>query len=164
VEFADEICGSFTEHLAQTAGDFLILRRDKLPAYQLAVVVDDAEQGVTEVVRGDDLLASTPRQIALGRALGYRQPSYFHVPLVLDAEGKRLAKREHSLSLARLRELGADPRSVVVWALASCGFAVDERVTAADGCNIFSMERLKREPVIVTENSLTSLVLRRSTD
>jgi glutamyl-tRNA synthetase len=79
------------------------------PAYQLAVVVDDAAMGVTQVVRGDDLIDSTPRQILLDRALGFVEPTFAHVPLVVMPDGSRLAKRDGSIKLATLRERGVDP-------------------------------------------------------
>ena len=87
-------------------GDFIVWRRDDVPAYQLAVVVDDAAMGITEVVRGADLLKSTARQILLFRALGLAVPDYFHCDLVRDEAGVRLAKRHDALSVRRLRELG----------------------------------------------------------
>ena len=87
-------------------GDFIVWRRDDVPAYQLAVVVDDAAMGITEVVRGADLLKSTARQILLYRALGLPVPDYYHCDLVRDANGVRLAKRHDSLSIRKLRELG----------------------------------------------------------
>ena len=87
-------------------GDFIVWRRDDVPAYQLAVVVDDAAMGITEVVRGADLLKSTARQILLFRALGLAAPDYYHCDLVRDEAGVRLAKRHDALSILRLRELG----------------------------------------------------------
>ena len=90
--------------LAKTTGDFVIKRADGVFAYQLAVVVDDEAQGVTQVVRGADLLDSTPRQIALQRALGYRTPEYVHVPLVVDANGQKIGKRDGALPLPSLDE------------------------------------------------------------
>ncbi len=87
-------------------GDFIVWRRDDVPAYQLAVVVDDAAMGITEVVRGADLLKSTARQILLFRALRLRMPDYYHCDLVRDEAGMRLAKRHDSLSIRKLRELG----------------------------------------------------------
>lgn len=87
-------------------GDFAVWRRDDVPAYQLATVVDDAAMGVTEVVRGADLLRSTARQILLFRALGFREPDWYHCPLVVDAQGQRLAKRANSLAVRTLRESG----------------------------------------------------------
>jgi len=93
-------------------GDFLVWRRDDVPAYQLAVVVDDAAMQITEVVRGADLLKSTARQLLLIRALGYSMPDYFHCELVRDAAGTRLAKRHDALSIRHLRESGLTPERV----------------------------------------------------
>lgn len=115
IAFDDLICGHVEENVARTTGDFVIRRADGPFAYQLAVVVDDAEQGVTQVVRGADLLSSTPRQIALQRALGYPTPEYAHLPLVLNADGTKVSKRDgavaadvpETLQLA-LRHLGIE--------------------------------------------------------
>jgi glutamyl-tRNA synthetase len=93
-------------------GDFVVWRRDDVPAYQLAVAVDDALMEITEVVRGADLLKSTARQILLQRALAYATPDYFHCDLVTDERGERLAKRHESLSLRRLRAAGFTPEQV----------------------------------------------------
>ena len=93
-------------------GDFIVWRRDDVPAYQLAVVVDDAAMRITEVVRGADLLKSTARQILLFRALGMAVPSYFQCDLVRDESGVRLAKRHDSLSIRKLREMGWTPEKV----------------------------------------------------
>ncbi len=93
-------------------GDFVVWRRDDVPAYQLAVVVDDALMHITEVVRGADLLKSTARQMLLQRALGYPTPAYFHCDLVTDERGERLAKRHESLSLRHLRAAGVTPEEV----------------------------------------------------
>jgi glutamyl-tRNA synthetase len=93
-------------------GDFVVWRRDDVPAYQLAVVTDDALMSITEVVRGADLLKSTARQMLLQRALGLRTPAYFHCDLVTDERGERLAKRHESLSLRALRAAGLAPEEV----------------------------------------------------
>lgn len=93
-------------------GDFIVWRRDDVPAYQLAVVVDDAAMKITEVVRGADLLKSTARQILLLRALGLQVPDYYHCDLVRDEAGVRLAKRHNSLGIRRLREMGWTPEQV----------------------------------------------------
>ena len=93
-------------------GDFIVWRRDEVPAYQLAVVVDDAAMGITEVVRGADLLKSTARQILLYRALGLAIPDFYHCDLVRDEDGVRLAKRHDSLSIRKLRELSWTPVQV----------------------------------------------------
>ncbi len=94
-------------------GDFLVWRRDDVPAYQLAVVADDAAMRITEVVRGADLLRSTARQILLYRALNLEPPAWFHCPLMHDAAGQRLAKRHDALSLRALREQGQTPEEVI---------------------------------------------------
>jgi glutamyl-Q tRNA(Asp) synthetase len=93
VSFTDRISGALSQELAKEVGDFIIRRSDGLAAYQLAVVVDDAFQGVTHVVRGADLLLSTPRQIQLQRLLSLPEPNYAHLPLVLDVGGKKLSKQ-----------------------------------------------------------------------
>ncbi|MGB3634368.1 MAG: tRNA glutamyl-Q(34) synthetase GluQRS [Rubrobacteraceae bacterium] len=103
--------------------DFVIRRNDGSPAYQLAVMVDDVDQGIGEVVRGVDLADSTPRQILLARLLGLPAPSYAHVPLVLGPDGKRLAKRHGSVTLADLGSLGKSPREVRAWMAHTLGLA-----------------------------------------
>lgn len=102
IEFEDGIRGRVVESVARSVGDFVVKRADGPFAYQLAVVVDDADQGVTEVVRGGDLLGSTARQIAIQRALGLPAPRYVHLPLILAPDGSKLGKREGSLPLALL--------------------------------------------------------------
>lgn len=106
IGFKDRIFGQCAQQIATEVGDFVVRRADGLFAYQIAVVVDDAWQGVTHVVRGADLLASTPRQIYLQRLLGYAQPHYAHVPLVTDAQGQKLSKRDgaYPLDLKKPRE------------------------------------------------------------
>ena len=94
-------------------GDFLVWRRNDVPAYQLAVVVDDAAMRISEVVRGEDLLKSTARQILLQRVLGLTTPEYFHCELVRDAAGARLAKRSDTLSIRQLRESGMTPQALL---------------------------------------------------
>jgi glutamyl-tRNA synthetase len=94
-------------------GDFVVWRRDDVPAYQLAVAVDDAHMRITEVVRGADLLKSTARQILLFRALGYAVPNYYHCELVRDATGLRMAKRHDAASIRRLREQGLTPAQLL---------------------------------------------------
>jgi len=100
VEFDDAFQGAIRQECQQEAGDFVVRRRDGGFAYHLAVVVDDARIGVTEVVRGADLLSSTPRQILLQRALGLTTPSYGHLPVLTEADGRKLAKSQHALPVA----------------------------------------------------------------
>lgn len=106
VRIDDGVAGPIRADLAQNPGDFIIARRDGLFAYQLAVVVDDAAMGVTDVVRGRDLLDSAPRQAALFQALGHAVPRFWHVPLLTDSDGGRLSKRRGDLSLDGLRAVG----------------------------------------------------------
>ena len=100
--FQDGQYGDQCENLAHDCGDFILRRSDGLFGYQLAVVVDDALSGVTQVVRGRDILSATPRQIYLLRRLGYPVPEYIHIPLLMDADGRRLAKRDRDLDLSAL--------------------------------------------------------------
>jgi glutamyl/glutaminyl-tRNA synthetase len=116
VEFTDLHIGAKRYRAGSDFGDFLVWRRDDVPAYQLAVVVDDAAMKITEVVRGADLLKSTARQLLLQRSLGYAAPGYFHCDLVRDAGGVRLAKRHDALSIRQLRETGMTPEQVLAMA------------------------------------------------
>ncbi len=118
VGFDDRHLGPQSHIVGHDFGDFVVWRRDDVPAYQLAVVVDDAAMQITEVVRGADLLKSTARQLLLIRALGVPTPAYYHCDLLRDASGVRLAKRHDSLSLRALREQGITPAQ----ALNRCGF------------------------------------------
>jgi glutamyl-tRNA synthetase len=113
IEFTDLNVGAQRYVAGRDFGDFLVWRRDDVPAYQLAVVVDDAAMRITEVVRGADLLKSTARQLLLLRALGLAAPAYFHCELVRDAAGVRLAKRHDALSLRHLRDSGMAPEQVL---------------------------------------------------
>ena len=113
IAFEDQHQGPQSYIAGQDFGDFVVWRRDDVPAYQLAVVVDDAAMQVTEVVRGADLLKSTARQLLLIRALDLAVPSYFHCDLIRDQSGTRLAKRHDALSLRALRELGRSPQQVL---------------------------------------------------
>ena len=153
----DRVAGISHWNVARDVGDFLIAKRDKAPAYQLAVVVDDAAQGVTEVLRGDDLLASAARQWHVQNALGLPHPSWFHVPLVTDESGRRLAKREADLSLAELRAGGSDPRAIVAWVATQVGVHIAPRVTPAEVTPYFDLSRLPHEPVRLDAATLSAL-------
>jgi glutamyl-tRNA synthetase len=134
---------------AEWGGDFVLRRADGLWAYQLAVVVDDAQDGMTEVVRGDDLLPSTPRQIALHRALGYEPPAFVHVPLVLGPDGKRLSKRHDSVAIADYRDAGVSPERVVGILAASLGLAKGHSVRPSDLVGELRLEDLAHAPTIL---------------
>ena len=111
--FNDGHFGPQTAVTGRDFGDFLVWRKDGVPSYQLACAVDDAESGITEVVRGEDLIKSTFRQLLLFRALGHPAPAYYHCPLVRDASGERLAKRHDALALRTLRAQGRPPASLL---------------------------------------------------
>lgn len=123
VGWDDLVRGRVAAEPARAGGDFVIGRSSGEPAYQLAVVVDDAAMGVNQVIRGEDLVPSTPRQLLVYEALGCPAPRFGHVPLVHGPDGRRLAKRDGSVKLAGLRGRGVDPREVVGWAAWSCGWA-----------------------------------------
>jgi len=113
IEVDDALQGRVTQDVAATVGDFVLRRGDGAFAYQLAVVVDDLAMGVAEVVRGADLLGSTPRQVLLAELLDGRPPRYAHVPLVLAPDGSRLAKRDAGTTLREQRTAGVEPGALV---------------------------------------------------
>lgn len=113
ISFHDGAMGPQWATAGRDFGDFLVWRKDGWPSYQLACAVDDGLMGITEVVRGADLVKSTFRQLLLLRALGYNRPDYYHAPLMTDKHGERLAKRTDSLSLQHLRESGYSPRDLI---------------------------------------------------
>jgi glutamyl-tRNA synthetase len=112
VQFTDGQCGPQEFVAGKDFGDFVVWRHDHIPAYQLAVVVDDAAMAITEVVRGEDLLASTARQLLIYGALGLTVPNFYHCPLVADEKGQRLAKRHDAVSLRTLRKRGCTPEEI----------------------------------------------------
>jgi glutamyl-tRNA synthetase len=113
IAFTDALRGPLAFVAGRDFGDFLVWRRDGFPAYELAVVADDQAMGITEVVRGADLQLSTARQLLIYRALGWTAPSWAHAPLIMDAEGRRLAKRTAGLSIRELRAAGRSPAEVL---------------------------------------------------
>ena len=116
IAFLDEHLGAQSFVAGKDYGDFVVWRRDDVPAYQLAVAVDDAHMEITEVVRGADLLKSTARQLLIFRALGLKSPAYYHCSLTRDSTGQRMAKRHDSLSIRHLRESGKSPEQVLMLA------------------------------------------------
>jgi glutamyl-tRNA synthetase len=121
--FVDGFYGLRASCLSEWSGDFVIARGESLPSYQLAVVVDDAAMGVTEVVRAEDLLPSTHRQLAFYKALGLNAPEFYHLPLVVGEDGRRLAKRHGDTRLSHIREAGTRPETVLGWLAHTCGWA-----------------------------------------
>ena len=145
VSFCDGIFGPQTENLARDCGDFILRRSDGLYGYQLAVVVDDALQGVTEVVRGRDILSATPRQLYLQRLLGYASPGYLHIPLLTDAQGRRLAKRDRDLDLTALSQRFT-PAEILGMLAHSAGILPENRpATLEELIPLFDWGRVKRE-------------------
>lgn len=149
VEVQDDFFGQTRFEVSEECGDFVILRRNQLPSYQLAVVVDDAADGVTEVVRGEDLLASAARQQLLHRAIGSAIPRWIHVPLVVDADGRRLAKRTDALSLDTLRRRGVSPEAIVGWAARHSGWPELQTATPKALTASFDWRRVPREKVVL---------------
>lgn len=139
------------------AGDFVIQKRDGGPAYQLAVVTDDAAQGVTEVVRADDLLPSTPRQLLLYRALGLREPHFAHLPLVVGGDGLRLAKRHGDTSLRHLRAQGVAAAAIVGYLAHLSGLRPPgERCRPSDLLADFTLAKVPKGPVVGDRHGLVT--------
>ncbi len=158
IALEDGFAGAFSSDPGREVGDFLVVRRDGAVAYQLAVVVHDALQGVTEVLRGWDLLPSTARQWLLQERLGLAHPRWFHVPLVVGDDGRRLAKRHGDTSLHELRARGVDPRAVVAWVARSAGIELDGRVTARELAPHFDLARVPRTEVAFGERAARELL------
>jgi len=147
-EFIDGILGRQHWNIQQLVGDFLVTNKQGSAAYQLAVVVDDALQGVTDVVRGADLLGSTPRQIWLHELLGLKPPAYWHVPLLVGPDGQRLAKRHGGFRLEEYRSLGVPVERVIgliAW-WSGCGTLRPQGL--AEFSAGFRLEQLPREPIV----------------
>lgn len=147
ISYVDGLQGVQTLSLRREWGDFIVRRADGVAAYQLAVVVDDAENGVTEVVRGRDLLTSTPVQIWLYEQLGLKAPIFYHTPMLLAADGRRLSKRDGDMNLAHLSECW--PREKVIGLLAWLYGLIDrwEAVSPAELAAGFSWARIRREDI-----------------
>lgn len=150
IGFVDRLQGVYGENLARDCGDFILRRSDGVYAYQLAVVVDDALMGVNQVVRGVDLLSSTPRQIWLQQQLDFPQPEYGHVPLLYGADGHRLSKRQKDVDLGALRQMGKRPEDIV-GQLACWAGLIDqpEPVQARELVAEFAWRKMRRENVVV---------------
>lgn len=149
--FTDLFAGEVRIDLKHAGGDFVVWKASRTPAYQLAVVVDDAAMGITEVVRGDDLIPSTPRQLLLYRALGLTAPRFAHIPLVVGEDGRRLAKRHGDTRLSALREAGVSPEALVGLLAWSCGWlARAEPVAPRDLLPCFRLASIPPTPFVLT--------------
>lgn len=139
-------------------GDFVVWKSAGSPAYQLAVVVDDAELGVTEVVRGDDLVPSTPRQLLLYEALGLIPPRFAHIPLVVGPDGRRLAKRHGDTRLAALRDAGVRPEALIGLLAWSCGWIPERNpIRARELLPLFRWNAIPPKPFVLTPGLLCSI-------
>lgn len=149
VSFDDRFAGPNAFDVSVIAGDFIVWTRQRVPAYQLAVVVDDARQGVTEVVRGDDLLDSAARQLLLYRALGLGpEPRYTHLPLVRGEDGRRLAKRHGDTRLDRYRALGVHPERIIGLVAHWCGLTPRRApLAASEFLHALTLDTIPRSPV-----------------
>lgn len=145
VSFTDGVQGVYTENLATDCGDVLLRRSDGVFAYQLAVVVDDALSGVTEVVRGRDLLSSTPRQIYLHKLLGFTPPQFYHIPLLTRSDGTRLAKRDAALDMGVLREIYKTPEPLIGKLAHAAGLIpAPKPLSAAELIPLFDWQRIPK--------------------
>lgn len=151
VAYEDGCRGAMQQNLAAECGDFILRRSDGAFAYQLAVVIDDAMMGVTQVVRGSDLISSTPRQIWLHRLLGYEPPQYCHVPLLLAPDGRRLSKRERDLDMGALREKYSAEE--IIGKLAWLTGVIDrpEAVSARELAQEFAWDKVKKTDIFVPD-------------
>jgi glutamyl-tRNA synthetase len=157
-EFVDGFQGRTRIDLKSVGGDFIVWKSAGVPAYQLAVVVDDAESGVTEVVRGEDLLTSTPRQLLLYEALGRQPPRFAHVPLAVGPDGRRLAKRHGDTRLASLRDAGVAPEAVLGLLAWSCGWLAGIRpISVTELLPLFRLETIPPEPFVLTDSHLRAI-------
>lgn len=150
----DHIAGRVMLHPFNEVGDFVVWTKRGVPAYQLAVVVDDARQGVTDVVRGNDLLPSAARQLLLYRAMGFDPPRWWHLPLVLGHDGRRLAKRHGDTRLTAYRDAGVPAERIIALLARWSGLAMrpdETELSASDFRDRFDVSRLSRSPIVFAE-------------
>jgi glutamyl-tRNA synthetase len=156
--FVDLVRGPTQVDLRRVGGDFVVWKSSRTPAYQLAVVVDDADMGISEVVRGDDLVSSTPRQLLLYRALGLTPPQFAHVPLVVGSDGRRLAKRHGDTRLSALRAAGVKPEALLGLLAWSCGWLENpEPIREAELLPHFQWRTIPASPFILTPQLLAHI-------
>jgi glutamyl-tRNA synthetase len=157
--FVDLVAGEQRCSVGRELGDFVVAKGNAAPAYQLAVVADDHAMGITQVLRGDDLLPSAFRQLELYDFFGWKPPEFVHVPLVVGPDGRRLAKRHGDTRLSMLREAGVPPERLVGLLAWSCGLRpTPAPAAAADLVADFSLARLPRQPLVFAPEMLDELL------
>lgn len=147
VSFTDVFAGTYSQDVARTLGDFPLARDVDGAGYTLAAVVDDAAMGVTEVVRGDDLLPATPAQMLVQKALGLPQPAYCHVPLVVGPDGRRLAKRHGDTRIAAYKADGMSAEAIIGKLAASCGWGDGSPIRLAELIPAFTLSSIPHSPL-----------------
>ena len=148
----DDLCqGTFRQNLSTDCGDFVVRRADGVYVYQLSVTVDDGEAGVTEVVRGMDLLGSAPRQMYLQELFGFQQPRYGHVPMLLAPDGRRLSKRDRDLDLGELQNRMSAEALLGKLAHSAGLIEKPEKITAAELATVFTWDKLGKESIYLSE-------------
>ena len=150
-EFTDRVQGAYRENLITDCGDFLVRRGDGAWVYQLAVTVDDGESGVTEVVRGMDLLGSCARQMYLQELFGFQHPQYAHIPLLVSADGRRLSKRDQDLDLGVLRQQHSPQEILGALAHAAGLIHSRESISAQELVGEFSWKKIGKEPIFLSK-------------
>ena len=150
--FTDLVQGDYRENLSTDCGDFVVRRADGVYVYQLAVTVDDGEAGVTEVVRGWDLLSSAPRQMYLQELWGFEHPAYAHIPMLMAPEGRRLSKRDQDLDMGALRNRLKPEELIGVLAHAAGLTETAQPISAAELATVFDWSKIEgRKEIVVTE-------------
>ena len=150
-EFTDLVQGHYRENLLTDCGDFVVRRADGVYVYQLAVTVDDGESGVTEVVRGWDLLGSAPRQMYLQELFGFEHPTYAHIPMLMAPEGRRLSKRDQDLDMGALRNRLTPEQLIGVLAHAAGLTETAQPISAKELSTIFDWNKIQGKEIVVTE-------------
>ena len=150
-EFTDLVQGYYRENLLTDCGDFVVRRADGVYVYQLAVTVDDGESGVTEVVRGWDLLGSAPRQMYLQELFGFDHPEYAHIPMLMAPEGRRLSKRDQDLDMGALRSRLTPEQLIGVLAHAAGLTETAAPISAAELATVFDWSKIRGREIVVSE-------------
>lgn len=149
ISFTDGHYGLQTFNLLHDCGDFIVRRADKNFSYQLAVVVDDALMDVTEIVRGRDLLNSTPQQLFLYESLGYNAPQFSHIPLIVTQDGRRLSKREHDMNMGELQKKYSATQ-IIGYVMYLCGFISEpDSLSLSEALSLFDWEKIPQEDIIL---------------